>query len=176
DPAGTGAIPAGNAGRENMRLVTDLPPPPATRDGRDVPVARNDLLSIDVFQVDELDKKVRVDANGRISLPLIGMVDAAGKTVHELASDIAREYGRKYLQDPQVTVFVEESAGQRVTVDGAVKKPGIYPITSGSTLLQAIAQAGGLDEIADETKLYVFRRFGESKLVAAYDVKESRSG
>lgn len=175
-PAGTDPASGAANGYQDLELVARLPPPEYTRQGTDVPIAENDLLEIDVFQVDELDKTVRVDARGRISLPLVGIVQAAGKTARELASAIERKYGGRYVQDPQVTVFVKESAGQRVTVDGAVKKPGIYPVISDSTLLQVIAQAGGFKEIADESRLYVFRRFGDRELAANYDVKDIRSG
>ena len=160
----------------DLQLVSALPAPAETNQGTDVPVAKDDLLEIDVFEVDELDRTVKVDSNGRISLSLIGMVDAAGKTVPELEGDIERLYGAKYLQNPEVSIFVKESAGQRVTVHGPVNKPGIYPISSTSTLLQVVAQAGGFQEIADESKLYVFREFGDRKVVANYNVKEIRTG
>ena len=71
---------------------------------------------------------------------------------------------------------MKESAGQRVTVDGQVRKPGIYPVSSNATLLQVIAQAGGFQDIADESKLYVFREFGDKKLVANYNVSQIRTG
>ena len=137
---------AGSSGQSDLQLVSSLPAPVGTNQGRDVPIARDDLLKIDVFQVDELDRTVRVDSNGRISLALIGMVDAAGKTVPELEHDIEKIYGVKYLQNPEVSVFVQESAGQQVTVNGAVRSPGIYPISSTATLLQVIAQAALPDD------------------------------
>nr|WP_306267827.1 polysaccharide biosynthesis/export family protein [Pararhizobium sp. IMCC3301] len=139
-------------------------------------MAENDLLEVDVFEVDELDREVRIDPNGRISLSLIGSVQASKKTISQLETDIERAYGEKYLQNPEVSVFVKESAGQRVTVDGAIQKPGIYPVSSTSSLLQVVAQAGGFKEIADTTKLYVFRDFDGEKLVANYNVKEIRNG
>ena len=167
---------AGNSLQSDLQLVSRLPAPVGTNQGRDVPIARDDLLKIDVFQVDELDRTVRVDSNGRISLALIGMVDAAGKTVPELEHDIEKIYGVKYLQNPEVSVFVQESAGQQVTVNGAVRSPGIYPISSTATLLQVIAQAGDLAEIADTSKVYVFREVGNGKFVANFDIGEIRSG
>lgn len=168
------ALPGAKDG--NLEVVANLPPPPQTNEGRDDLVAENDLLEIDVFQVDELDRTVRVDSKGRISLALIGTVDAKGKTIPQLESDIEARYRTNYLQNPEVSVFMKESAGQRVTVDGAVMKPGIYPVASTSTLLQLVALAGGLQEIADETKLYVFRDHSGRKLVANYSVKEVREG
>jgi polysaccharide export outer membrane protein len=107
---------------------------------------------------------------------LIGQVQAAGKSILALQDEITQRYGAKYLQNPQISVLMKESAGQQVTVDGSVKKPGVYPVAGNSTLLQVIAEAGGLDDIADESKVYVFRKVGVRKLVANYNVKEIRSG
>jgi polysaccharide export outer membrane protein len=153
-----------------------LPPPADTNQGADELIAENDLLEIDVFQVNDLDRTVRVDSRGDISLSLIGVVPAKGRTIPDLENDIEKRYGAKFLQNPEVSVFMKESAGLRVTVDGVVIKPGIYPVSSTTTLLQIIAQAGGFQEIADESKLYVFRQFGGKKIVANYDVKLIRSG
>ena len=160
----------------DLEIVSRLPPPPNTNQGADELIAEGDLLQIDVFQVDELDRDVRVDSRGRISLALIGAVDAKGKTIADLKLEIEKRYGQKYLQNPEVSVFMKESAGLRVTIDGSVRKPGIYPVSSQSTLLQVIALAGGFDELADESKLYVYRDFGDRKLVANYNVKQIREG
>lgn len=160
----------------DLEIVSALPAPPETNNGQDERIAENDLLEVDVFQVDELDRTVRVDAKGKISLALIGSLDAKGRTIPELEADVESRYRTSFLQNPEVSVFMKESAGQRVTVDGAVIKPGIYPVASTSTLLQVIALAGGFQEIADETKLYVFRQIGGRKLVANYSVKEIREG
>jgi polysaccharide export outer membrane protein len=160
----------------DLEIVQALPAPAQTNDGADDVLAENDLIEVDVFQVDELDRTVRVDSKGRISLALIGVIDAKGKTIPALESEIEQKYAASYLQNPEVTVFMKESAGQRVTVDGSVIKPGIYSVSSTTTLLQVIAQAGGFQEIADERKLYVFRQVGERKLVANYAVADIRAG
>lgn len=164
------------AGGGNLQLVSALPAPDNTDNGREQRLAENDLIKVDVFQVDELDREVRIDPQGRINLALIGAVQAGGKTIPELETEIQRAYGEKYLQNPEVSVFVEESAGQQITVDGAVRKPGIYTVTSTSTLLQTVAQAGGFSEIADDQKTYVFRNVGGRRLVANYNVKQIRNG
>jgi polysaccharide export outer membrane protein len=83
-------------------------------------IGPSDLLSVTVFQTKDLDREVRVDNAGQVSLPLIGAVEAAGRTAHELEADLATRYGARYLQDPQISVFVKEFASQRVSVDGAV--------------------------------------------------------
>ncbi len=171
---GDAAVPGVSEG--NIRVVSDLPPPPQA-EGGEQRVAENDILEIDVFQVDDLDRTAQVDPRGMIALPLIGEVRAAGKTVRQLEDEIRRRYGERYLQSPQVSVFVKESFGQRVTVDGEVRKAGIYPTTSTTTLIDVLAQAGGLSDIADASKVYVFRDMGNGeKLVANYDARAIRRG
>lgn len=160
----------------DLEVVQTLPPPAQTNNGADEILAENDLIEVDVFQVDELDRTVRVDSKGRISLALIGSLDARGKTIPALEAEIEAKYAARYLQNPEVSIFMKESAGQRVTVDGSVIKPGIYSVSSTTTLLQVIAQAGGFKEIADERKLYVFRSAGSRKLVANYSVADIRAG
>jgi polysaccharide export outer membrane protein len=160
----------------NLKVVAVLPPPENTRQGADQLISENDLLEIDVFQVDDLDRTVRVDSNGRITMPLIGAIQAAGKTIPTVEQDLERIYGVKYLQSPEITVFMKESSGQRMTLDGQFNKPGIYQTTTSSSLLQAVAQASGFTSLADETKVYVFRQFGETKLVANYSITDIRNG
>ena len=159
-----------------LRMVSRLPPPANTNQGTDELIAENDLLDIDVFRVDDLDRTVRVDVGGNVTLPLVGPVTAAGKTVAAFESDLKKAYGAKYLQNPEITVFMKQSAGQQITVDGVVHKPGLYAVNSSTTLLQVIAEAGGFQDIADKSKVYVFRQIGPAKLVANYDVKDIRAG
>jgi len=175
---GEDAAPVSTGGNRDgdLEIVSSLPAPPATNNGEDDLIAENDLLEVDVFQVDELDRTVRVDSKGQISLSLIGGVDAKGRTLTDLSREIEKRYAAKYLQNPEVSVFMKESAGQRVTVDGSVIKPGVYAVSSTSTLLQVIALAGGFQEIADDRKLYVFRQIGQKKLVANYSVADIRAG
>jgi polysaccharide export outer membrane protein len=167
---------AENEAGGDLQLVSALPAPANTNNGLEQRLAENDLIKVDVFQVDELDRDVRIDPQGRINLALIGTVQAGGKTISELETEIERAYGAKYLQNPEVSIFVEESAGQKITVDGAVRKPGIYTVSSTSTLLEVVAQAGGFSEIADDQKTYIFRDVGGRKLVANYNVKNIRGG
>ncbi len=170
-----GAVAPG-ASEGNIRVVSELPPPPQLASGGGQPIAENDVVEIDLFQVDDLDRTVQVDSRGMIALPLIGEVQAAGKTVRELEGEIRDRYGARYLQSPQVSVFVKESFGQRVTVDGEVRKAGIYPTSSTTSLIDVLAQAGGLSDIADASKVYVFRDMGNERLVANYDAKAIRNG
>jgi polysaccharide export outer membrane protein len=139
-------------------------------------IGPSDLLSVTVFQTKDLDREVRVDNAGQVSLPLIGAVDAAGRTAHELEADLATRYGARYLQDPQISVFVKEFASQRVTVEGAVGKPGIYPVSTRLTLLQAIALAEGLDDNASERNVIVFRTAQGRRQFARFDLEAIRDG
>lgn len=163
-------------GDSMLKVVSVLPAPPAGADGSQQPLAAGDVLELDFFQVDNLDRTVQVDANGRVSLALIGPVQAAGKSVRQFEQEIETAYGANYLQNPDVTVFVKESAGQRVTIDGEVNKAGIVPVTSTATLLDVIAQSGGFRPVADERKVYVYRDIDRRKLVANYDVRAIREG
>jgi polysaccharide export outer membrane protein len=171
------ALQGSTGGRSGeLRVVRDLPPPTDTQDGQEQPLAPNDIIEVDVFQADSLDRTVQIDSAGRISLPLIGPIQAAGKSVRALEKEIEAAYGRNYLQNPDVTVFLKESFGQRVTIDGEVAKAGVYPVSASSTLMETIALAGGFRPIADQSKVYVYRDVGGQKLVANYDVAEIRTG
>jgi polysaccharide export outer membrane protein len=111
-----------------------------------------------------------------VGLPLLGAVRAGGRTVRELESDIARRLGARYLQSPQVAVFVKDAAGLRVTVDGAVKKPGIIQIKGTTTLLAALAEAQGFTETADQSGVMIFRPTEKGRSVARFDANAIRSG
>lgn len=120
-------------------------------------IAPQDLLEIEVFKVPDLSKEMRVDDSGNITMALIGTVKAAGLTASQLEKQIATRLAKDFMHNPQVSVLVRESMGGRVTVSGAVRRPGIYPITSGTTLTQAVAQAEGLDRLAARDTVTVFR-------------------
>ena len=135
-----------------------------------------DVIEISVFQVADLNRTVRVNTMGQISLPLIGVMQAGGMTIQELEKAIASKLEAKYLQNPQVTAFVKEYTSQRVTVEGAVKGPGVFPLTGRTTLLQTIAQAGGLDPLANPHGIVIFRQIGGKKMAAVFDLKQIRAG
>lgn len=134
-----------------------------------------DVLEISVFKVPELSKSVQVAASGSINLPLIGETRAANLTAQELERDLTKKLGAKYLRDPQVTVFVKEYNSQRVIVEGAVKKPGVYPIKSSGSLMQAIASAEGLESKADST-VVIIRQSEGKRMAARFDLTQIRNG
>lgn len=140
-------------------------------------IGATDLLSISVFQVPDLSfEEVRVDASGTIQMPLIGSVRAAGRTPDELAEEIQSQLGGRFLQNPQVSVTVSEAASQKITVDGAVTKPGVYVMRGQTTLLQAVAMAEGPTEIANLRSVAVFRTTPSGRMVAVFDLNAIRNG
>jgi polysaccharide export outer membrane protein len=165
------SIPAGN-----VQLVKTLPPPAGTNDDAEQLLSPDDVLEINVYDVASLGRTVQIDSAGRISLPLIGVMTAAGKSVRQLEQELRNAYGASYLQSPDISVFVKDSVARRVTVDGEVGKPGVYPVSARTSLLDSIAMAGGFRDIADQSKVYVFRDVGGRKLVANYNVGDIRSG
>ena len=136
-----------------------------------------DLLEISVFQSPDLSRTVRVNSRGEINLPLIGVVQAGGKSSYELEVLIADKYGEKYLQSPQVGVFIKEYTSQKITVEGNVKKAGVFPITGRTTLMQVIAMASGPDALAnvEEVKVYRINQDG-TKEIFVYNLAEIRDG
>jgi len=122
-----------------------------------------DLLEINVFEVPQLDRKVRISSMGTISLPLVGDIRAEGLTPGELERRIQSALAANYVKDPHVSIFVEEHGSKRVSVLGAVGKPGVYEMLGPRRLLQVLAQAGGLTEEAGG-ELYVIRRAGEEEV------------
>jgi polysaccharide biosynthesis/export protein len=135
-----------------------------------------DVLDISVLGVADLTRSVQVTSSGTITLPLVHAVRAAGKTQAELEQELVTRLSHSYLQNPQVTVGVKEYNSQRVTVDGAVQKPGIFPKSGDMSLLQAIAQAQGLTTVADPTNVLVFRQVGGKRQAARFDIKQVRGG
>ncbi|MEO8671129.1 MAG: polysaccharide biosynthesis/export family protein [Tahibacter sp.] len=159
-----------------------LPPPDAVNaEGEykavsEYRIGANDLLEINVFQVADLARTVRVNTQGQITLALIGTLQAGGRTVQELEREIAARLEQKYIQDPQVSIFVKEFTSQRVTVEGAVRKPGIYALTGKTTLLQSLAMSEGLDPLANLQGIVIFRVINGQKMGAVFDIAAIRAG
>ena len=135
-----------------------------------------DVLQITVLGLKDLDTTVQVSSSGMITLPLVKTVKAGGQTTAELEQEIAKRLQVTYLQSPQVSVFVKEYNSQRVTVDGSVVKPGIFPIMGSMSLLQAIALAQGLDRVADPSAVIIFRQVSDRRMAAKFDLRQIRGG
>lgn len=170
--AATGKVQpaAGPAGPQPQSVPVFAP-------GKEYRMGPNDLLDIEILNVENGKRTVRVNANGFVTLPLIGSVAVAGLTQQEAEAHVAALYGEKYLQDPQISVFIREYTTERITVDGAVSKPGIYPLVGQMTLLRALALAGGFGQIANMSEVKLFRRGDNGeRQVATFDVERIRAG
>jgi polysaccharide export outer membrane protein len=121
-------------------------------------IGPKDLLTISVFNVPDLNTTVRVGENGEISLPLIGEVMVSGKTRTELEGHLVTQLEKKYLRNPQVTIFIKEYQSKMVSVIGAVKKPGNYEVVGKTTLLEVISQAEGLVSGEDPDRVVLIRK------------------
>jgi polysaccharide export outer membrane protein len=135
-----------------------------------------DVLEFSVFKVPELQRVAQVAETGTINLPLVGEVQVAGKTAQQVERDLTSKLGAKYLQSPQVTILVKEFNSQRVTIEGAVKTPGVQPLRGQTSLLQVVAQAGGLDSSVSDSTVLVFRQIDGKRAAARFDMAKIRSG
>ena len=128
-----------------------------------------DVLQITVFQVQDFNREAPVDAGGNIVLPLIGGVPAAGKTVHEVESEIATRLRAKYLQNPQVLVTIKDAVGLRVSVQGAVRSPGVIQIRGDTTLTTVLAQSQGFTDTADTSSVLIIRNTDQGRVAGKVD-------
>lgn len=151
---------------------------PAPSGGSEVSAAHNDsytigtddLLSINVWKEPDFTQSIPVRSDGRISLPLIGEMTAAGRTPLQLEKDIAIKL-RAFLNSPDVTVIVLQMNSRKFNVLGRVAKPGSYPLTSTTTVLDAIALAGGFVDFAKQKDVYILRqdpRAGPTRIAFNY--------
>lgn len=135
-----------------------------------------DRLTLNVFQEPDLSlKEVQVDASGNLLLPLVGQLRVSGKTTTEVSAEIAERL-RRFLVDPQVSVIVDSSTSQKVTVEGEVREPGVFELQGRTTLLQAMAMAKGPTNISKLSEVIVFRNIGEQRYAAVFDLKDIRRG
>jgi polysaccharide biosynthesis/export protein len=167
---------SGNATVSAQKIFATNEQTASIGNNEDYKIAPLDVIDISVFGVQDLSRTVQVSSSGMISLPLIKTVNAGGRTTGELERDIAAKLDASYLQSPQVSVFVKEYNSQRITVDGAVNKPGIFPMTGKVSLIQAVALASGLSPLADSSGVLVFRQVNNKRTAARFDLRQVRSG
>lgn len=120
-------------------------------------IGASDMLSINVWKEPDVSRIIPVRSDGKISLPLVGEVQASGKTPLQLEQEITTKL-KTYISDPEVTVMVQDSKSQKFNVLGMVVKPGAYPLLSTTTVLDAIALAGGFRDFAKKKSMYVLRK------------------
>jgi polysaccharide export outer membrane protein len=155
NPVAAPLTPAVSASEMNRGLLSHATP---AGDESDFPLGAGDLVEVAVFEVPELSNlKLRVPNSGEITLPLIGAVPAAGRTPKELQGEIRDKLRERYMHNPQVSLFVHEHKSQRISVIGAVRTGGVFPLTSRLKVADALALAGGLSEDAGHL-VYVIRR------------------
>jgi polysaccharide export outer membrane protein len=179
---------AGCGGREPLvsteRLsvvenTAGLPPPnraDLTAADRPALIGPLDTIQVDVFNVPDLSRELQVDAGGRIAMPLVGTLDARGKTADELAGDIEQALRGRYVRNPDVTINIKSSVSQVVTVDGQVVEPGLYPVTNQMTLMRAIASAKGMSEFARQDDVVILRTVEGRKMAGLYNMAAIRRG
>jgi polysaccharide export outer membrane protein len=136
-----------------------------------------DKLNIVVFGVKELTvDNMQVDASGQILLPLIGAVTAKGKTTSELSKEIAGKLQQSYMQSPQVSVTVADTASQKVTVEGAVNEAGVFELKGRTSLLEAVARAKGLSKAANAHRVAIIRTVEGVPRAASFDFAAISAG
>lgn len=135
-----------------------------------------DLVTIKIFRMDTMSGDQTIDSAGRIKVPLIGAVMAAGKTTDQLEHDITSALGARFLQSPDVQVLLKAPMLRTLTVDGSVTQPGLYPVSGQLSLIQAIALARGTSEGANPHRIVVFRKIDGRRMAASFDLSSIRDG
>jgi polysaccharide biosynthesis/export protein len=139
-------------------------------------VKTGDILQIVVYQVPDFSRDAQVDSAGNIALPLLGAIPAEKRTVRELEADLTKRLKAKYVQNPQVSISVKDAVGLRVTVSGAVVKPGVIPVRGNVTLMSAISQSDGFSDVADKSSVVVIRPTDSGRAIAKYDANAILEG
>lgn len=135
-----------------------------------------DRLQVTVFREPELSvEDVQVDEGGKVLLPLVGPLNAAGKSTETLAAEVTAKL-REYIREPQVSVSVKQAAVRRVTVAGSVVQPGVYPMEGRTTLLQAVALAQGPSQVASLNQTMIFRTINGQRTAARFDLDKIAKG
>jgi polysaccharide export outer membrane protein len=141
----------------------------------DYKIGAQDVVRIDVWKEPEISRTTPVRPDGRISLPLLNDVQAAGLTPTQLASNIS-EGLKKFITNPQVTVGVNEINSRRVYVTGEVLKPGTFPLQPGMTVLQALTSSGGFTQFAKVKGIYVLRTEDGKQVKHEFNYKDVVKG
>jgi polysaccharide biosynthesis/export protein len=173
-----GAIkPTSRQGSEEVaRIFNQYSLPDEQGGAADYRLAPLDVVEVSVFEAPNLSRTTQVSSSGYITLPLIKEVKASGRTSEQLQFEIAGKLQKDFMQSPQVFVAVKEYNSQRITVDGAVKSPGVVQLKGETTLVQVIASAGGLSEMGTPSGVYILRKVDGKKMVARFDLNEIRKG
>lgn len=135
---------------------------PAPKAAPDYVIGEDDVLEINVWNEQDMKQSLPVRSDGKITLPLIGDIQAAGQTPAQLQQAIAEKL-KAYITHPDVTVMVAQMNSRKFNILGRVTKPGSYPLTATTTVLDAIAVAGGFQVFAKEKDVYILRKTPEGR-------------
>lgn len=156
--------------------IAELEELPAPRFDNLYVIGQQDALEIEVVGAERLSGTYLTDGQGRISFPLIGLLDVDGLAPNEAADLIANSLQGNYLLNPQVRVIPAEVPPRTVSVGGQVNKPGEYPVPGKQSLLRVINQAGGLAEYADMEDVLVLRTVAGQRYIGAYNIQAIQRG
>lgn len=144
---------------------------------QDYPLGPLDQLKITVFRVPDLTGEYQVSGDGFVDMPLLGQVDVSNQSPDQLARNLERRYGERYLNNPDVSIRVINSNQRNVTVEGGVRRPGVYALTGKSDLLTLIALGSGVEpENGNSRRVAIFRKINGQTAAAAFDVTAIRRG
>lgn len=159
-------------------LATPSRSAPGNKSATDDPefvIGPEDALTISVWKEAELSHSVQVRPDGKVSLPLLNDIQAAGLSPQQLAASITEKL-RKFVADPQVTVIVNTIQSRRIYIMGEVGHSGTFPLLHGMTVLQALSEAGSFGQFADTRKIYVLRNEGGKQVKYPFNYKEVIKG
>lgn len=142
----------------------------------DLRIGPLDKIKVNVFGVEQLTGEYQVDHVGQIRMPLVGQVDVKGFTPSELAEVLEAKFSERFLNNAEINVQVIDSAGDQITVEGTVKKPGMVPVRGRLSLVQAVALSGGLADGANPRRVLIFRTIENERRVAVFDLTAIRRG
>lgn len=176
-PDASAAVRRGNAARAEEAAAVAAALRQNSRSKLDYKISAADLVSVTVYEVLEMNRKVRVNASGLIFLPLVGAVDVGGKSLGAAQGLIEKKLAA-YVVKPQVTLFIEEYGNRRISVMGEVQRPGSYPIPTESrmTILEAISTAGGFTPVAAQDQARVLRYVNGASVKYTVDVRTLTRG
>jgi polysaccharide biosynthesis/export protein len=164
-------LPLGAAAQESIALDPQAAAVTASK------LRPGDEIGVSVYQEPDLTvARTAIDSAGNVSLPLIGQVRAGGLSTQELALEIQRAYGGQFIRNPRTNVVLLEATPRVVSVEGEVRKPGIYAVDGNYTLLSALALAGSPTETARLNQVLVFRTINGQRAGARFDIKDIRGG
>lgn len=138
-------------------------------------IGNDDVLAINVWKEPDISRSIPVRSDGKISLPLVGEVQAAGLTPLKLEKDIAEKL-KSFISEPEVTVMVQQVNSQKFNILGQVNKPGSYVIANSPTVLDALALAGGFRDFAKRKSIYVLRHGASGEVRLPFNYKEVSEG